>query len=353
LRRCKYKIFCFKFGSAFKFTLSFEVGGFLRMTTSNDSFALPQLPEPLHPLLRADVAARQARPPLRILGVAEARRSFRETQRSGAEGPDIALIEDHTLATADAVLPIRVYRVSATGTQPSILYFHGGGFVIGDLDTHDRNARGLAAITGATVVSVGYRMTPEHPFPTPVLDSLNAVCAVVARAAELRIDPQLLYVAGDSAGAILALVASLAFRDGAGPRIAGVIAIYPATDFLTIGRTGSYVAFGDGKYGLSTADVEWFRELYVPNAADRRDWRCSPAFAPDINGLPRTLIIGAHYDVLRDEAAAFAGRLADAKAPIAFRIVPGVNHGFMGAPTPPPQVAETLSFIRARFATTR
>ena len=129
---------------------------------------------------------------------------------------------------------------------------------------------------------------------------------------------------------MLALVASLAFRNGMGPSIAGAIAIYPATDFLTIGKTGSYVAFGDGEYGLSTADVEWFRQLYVPNATDRRDWRCSPAFAPDINGLPPTLIIGAHYDVLRDEAAAFAGRLAGAKAPIAFRIVSGVNHGFMG-----------------------
>jgi len=323
------------------------------MTQSDGSFCSPQPAEPLHPLLRADAAARQARPSLRILGVAEARRAFRETQTSGGKGPYIASIEDQTLATAEAALPVRVYRTSATGAPPLIIYFHGGGFVIGDLDTHDRNARGVAAATGATVVSVAYRMAPEHPFPAPVTDSLNAVRAVVARAEELRVDPRLLYVAGDSAGAMLALVVALAFKDGAGPRIRGAIAVYPATDFSTIGESGSYRAFGDGRYGLSTADVEWFRELYVPNAADRKDWRCSPAFAPDIRGLPPTLILGAHYDVLRDEAAAFAARLTDAKAPIAFRVVPGVNHGFMGAPIPPPQVAKTLAFIGAWFAATR
>src|SRR5271155_4299409 len=122
----------------------------------------------------------------------------------------MASIEDLTLQTSGASLPIRIYRPSQAINPPLIIYFHGGGFVIGDLDTHDRNARGVAAATGATVVSVAYRMAPEHPFPAPVTDSLNAVRAVVARAEELRVDPRLLYVAGDSAGAMLALVVALA-----------------------------------------------------------------------------------------------------------------------------------------------
>src|SRR5271170_6413740 len=261
----------------------------------------------------------------------------------------MASIEDLTLQTSGASLPIRIYRPSQAINPPLIVYFHGGGFVIGDLDTHDRNARGLAAATGATVASVAYRLAPEHQFPTPMTDGLDAICAPSARGADFGVKTSDLYLAGDSAGATIALVAAIALKGRKGAPIAGVIAAYPATDFFSIGENRSYITFGDGSYGLSTADVEWFRTHYAPNVGDRRDWRCSPAFAPDLRGVPPVLILGAYYDVLRDEAETFSDRLMGAGIPVAFRVVRGVNHGFMGAPTPPPQVSESLAVISAWF----
>jgi acetyl esterase len=228
-----------------------------------------------------------------------------------------------------------------------IVYFHGGGFTIGDLDTHDRNARCLADATGAALVSVDYRLAPEHPFPAAFDDAVAAVRAIAQNAAAFGGDGARLFLAGDSAGATLALGAALDVRVD-GPPIAGIVTYYPGVDFSHV-ASPSYEAFGDGSFGLSRDDADWFRALYAPDAADRLDWRCSPALAPDLSGLPPTLVVAAAYDVLRDDDLAFAARLKGAGVDVTLRLVEGVNHGFMGSPTPPPAVAETLGFVRDWF----
>jgi acetyl esterase len=318
---------------------------------TDETGPLPPSPRellPLHPLLRADIDARRTRPTYRDLGVAEVRRSFRTTQTSGAPTAFIASVINDTIATDHGQLRVRFYR-PGNATGPLIVYFHGGGFAIGDLDTHDRNARDLAASTGATLMSVGYRLAPEHPFPAAVEDALAATRHAHLNAARLNIDPTRICVAGDSAGATLAIVTALELRDSTGPCLRGLLTYYPATDF-TQTNSPSYGRFGDGSYGLSSDDVEWFRTLYTPNPADRLDWRCSPAMATDVARLPPTMIIAAAYDVLSDDGATFAARLTREGVPTTFRIVDGVNHGFMGAPNPPPAVAETLTLVRRWFA---
>lgn len=300
---------------------------------------------PLDPLLRTEVDARRARRPYRQVGVQEVRRILRETQTGGATGPAIAMIEDGEISDGRRTLPVRIYRPMTMRRSPLVVYFHGGGFVIGDLDTHDRNARGIAAATGASVVSVGYRLAPEHPFPAAVEDALLAVQSAPQKARELGADETRIFVAGDSAGATLALVAALAARDGNSTRLAGVIAVYPVVNRATADATASALAFGDGSFGLSADDIAWFREQYLPNPATHDDWRAAPALAPDVIGLPSVFVVVAAYDALRDEGIAYAGRLKEAGVPVSLRIAAGMNHGFMGAPTPPVAVDETLRAI--------
>ena len=303
---------------------------------------------PLHPFLRAEIEARRSRPPYRVLGVAEVRRLFREGQTAGARGPDIAAVTSTTIAGATGRLPARLYRPRAE-VGPLIVYFHGGGFTIGDLDTHDRNCRGLAQATGAALLSVDYRLAPEHPFPAAFDDAVAAVRVIAADAASFGGDSACIFLAGDSAGGTLAIAAALALRGRGEPAIAGLMTYYPGVDFSHV-ASPSYEAFGDGSFGLSRDDTDWFRTLYAPNAADRLDWRCSPALAPDVSGLPPILIVAAAYDVLRDDDLAFAARLRQAGVDVRLDLVEGVNHGFMGSPTPPPAVAETLALVGRWFA---
>jgi acetyl esterase len=312
---------------------------------------LPPLPPaadavPLDPLLRVEADARRARQPYRKLGVQEVRRSFRETQTGGSPGPAIALVEDDEISDRWRSLPVRIYRPMASRRPPFILYFHGGGFVIGDLDTHDRNARGLAAATGATVMSIGYRLAPEHPFPAAQDDALLAVRLAPEKARELGADESRIFIAGDSAGATLALVAALASRVD-GPLLSGVIAVYPVVNRVSAAATVSALAFGDGSFGLSSDDIAWFREQYLPDPTSHDDWRAAPALVGDLSGLPPAFIVVAAYDALRDEGIAFAERLEASGVPVDLHIAAGMNHGFMGAPTPPAMVGETLRAIGA------
>lgn len=307
---------------------------------------------PLDPLLRVEADARRARQPYRKLGVHEVRRNFREAQTGGSPGPAIAIVEEDEISDRWRTWPVRIYRPMITRRPPLVVYFHGGGFVIGDLDTHDRNARGIAAATGATVMSVGYRLAPEHPFPAAQDDALLAARLAPEKARELGADETRIFVAGDSAGATLALVAALGSRNGNGPNLAGVIAVYPVVNRVAAAATASAVAFGDGSFGLSNDDIAWFREQYLPDPTSHDDWRAAPALVGDLSGLPPTFIVVAAYDALRDEGIAFADRLRTSGVPVELRIAAGMNHGFMGAPTPPAEVGRTLQAIGAWVAQT-
>lgn len=303
--------------------------------------------EPLHPILAEGVKARRARPAFPDIGPEAAKRLFEEMQANPEGLPAVAKVEALTVAGAEGPLEARLYRPETQALPPLVVYFHGGGFVVGSFATHDRNARRIANAAGALVVSVNYRLAPEHPFPAGADDAYAAVVELAGRAAELGADPDRVFIAGDSAGATLAIAAALSARDGRGPEVAGVIAFYPVTDMTAIGAGVSYEAFGDGSVGLSEADMVWFRNLYAPDPADWNDPRCSPLTTElsDLAEFPPTLVITAAYDVLAEDGALFAARLKSAGVATTYLHVEGVNHGYIGAPNPPPATLATYEAV--------
>jgi acetyl esterase len=313
------------------------------MSHSDDG--VPKALSPLHPLLLEQAVARQLRPGYAAIGVAEARRIFMAGQADGYPGPALAAIEDQEIKTPQGALQIRVYYPTARPGARLVLYFHGGGFVFGNLDSHDRNVRRLAAASGAVVVSVDYRLAPEFPFPAGMEDALFALRFIASASANFVRTPPQVFVAGDSAGATLAIAAALALAEEGGPTLGGLLAFYPMLDLSNVGGTDSYAAFGDGRAGLSLADALWFRDQYTPDPTVRTNWRCSPLLSESLARLPPTLIIAAAHDVLRDEGTEFARRLRAAAVPVAHHVVDDVNHGFMGATATLPAISATLDVV--------
>ncbi|MFM9376814.1 alpha/beta hydrolase [Gordonia sp. VNK21] len=257
---------------------------------------------------------------------------------AGAERPPLAQVAE----TAVAGLPARIYRGEHTGAVPTVLFFHGGGFVIGDLETHDRFCRRLCIELGAVVVSVAYRLAPENAFPAAAQDAVAALADTADRLSEYGGDK--LVVAGDSAGGNLAIVATQAIPGAA----AAQLLIYPATD--TFGAYSSRVANAAGYY-LESATLRWFAERYIPVGTDPHDPRHSPLrAAPEVIATqPPTLIVTAEFDPLRDEAEAYAGALREAGVPVHAHRYPGLVHGFidLGAVSPAAEDALQDLFDRA------
>jgi acetyl esterase len=224
-------------------------------------------------------------------------------------------------------IPARHYEPTGVGFEgrPLIVYFHGGGWTIGDLDTHDGVCRFLAANAGAGVLSVGYRLAPEHPFPAAVEDALAAFRWAASECARLGADPSRIAVAGDSAGGNLAAAVSLLARDEGGPQPALQALIYPVAD--TAGTWPSRDAFAEG-FLLTRADMDWFEGHYLANGSDREDPRVSLLRATDLSGLPPAYVAVAGFDPLRDEGEAYAERLREAGVQVALRRHPGLIHGF-------------------------
>jgi len=219
-------------------------------------------------------------------------------------------------------LPMRVYWpvVEDRGKLPIVVYFHGGGWVIGSIASHDGICRALAAEVGAVVVSVGYRLGPEHRFPAAVDDALLATRWVSEHAAELGGDPSRLAVAGDSAGGNLAATTALQLRD----RVRFQLLVYPVTD-LTL-QHASYRHFAEG-FLLTRAAMEWFIAHWV-DESQQRNPLASPLFVEDLRGAPPATILTAGFDPLRDEGRAYAARLRDAGVPVDDRLYPSLIHGF-------------------------
>jgi acetyl esterase len=241
--------------------------------------------------------------------------------------PGAAMAEVRALRVSGAVgeLEARLYRPVAEEGLPLLVFFHGGGFVIGNLDTHDNLCRSLAARSGAAVVSVAYRLAPEAKFPAAPQDCFRATCDLVARAAELGVDASRLALAGDSAGANLAIaVARLAAAAG-GPRIAHLGLFYPVTDASC--ASASYRELGEG-YFLSAAQMHWFWRQYLEHPQQAEDPLASPLHAEDLAGLPPTTLLTAEFDPLRDEGEAFSERLAAAGVAVRLQRCAGMIHGF-------------------------
>jgi acetyl esterase len=231
---------------------------------------------------------------------------------------------------ADGPLPARLYRPEGVSGGPVIVFFHGGGWVIGSLDSHDNTAGRMAAESGCTVVSVEYRLAPETKFPAPLEDCYAATAWVAAHAAELDVDPSRLAIAGDSAGGNLAASLALLARERGGPAITFQLLIYPVTD-LTLAYP-SWEENGEPGWILSTRDMRWMIDHYT-SGVDDVDWRAAPITADDLRGLPPALVVTAELDPLRDEGEAYADRLRDAGVPVETIRGAGMCHGFYGFPT--------------------
>jgi acetyl esterase len=244
-----------------------------------------------------------------------------------AQGERVASVENRTIPGPDGEIPVRVYRPSDESGRPVIVYFHGGGWVIGSLETHDNSCRALTNAVDAVVVSVDYRLAPEHKFPAAADDAFAATRWVAEHAFELGGDPRRIAVAGDSAGGNLAAVVSLLARDAGGPMLAYQLLVYPATDCERDSESMRANATG---YFLEADSMRWFDGHYLRSESDREDWRFSPLRADSLAGLPPAFVLTAEFDPLCDQGEAYARRLEDAGVPVELRRYDGVFHGFFG-----------------------
>jgi acetyl esterase len=289
-------------------------------------------PPALDPQVRhvLELALKAGRPPYHQLTPKEARQMFRETRPASTPAPPaIGLVKDLVAEGPLGPIPLRLYRpkdVAPTTALPVLAYFHGGGWVIGDLDTHDVLCRQLTAEAGVSVVSVDYRLAPEHRFPAAVDDAWAATRWIAAHAAELAVDAGRLAVGGDSAGGNLATVVALLARDHGGPAIALQSLVYPVTDATM--ETRSYRDSGEG-FLLTRDSMKWFLDQYLSRAADAGDWRVSPLRARSLEGLPPALVVTAGFDPLRDEGEAYAARLREAGVRVDAVCYGGMIHGFV------------------------
>jgi acetyl esterase len=270
------------------------------------------------------------RPAYETLTAAEARAYYAQARfATNPEPPELARVEALAIPAPHGAIPARLYVPKQPrrhdGLSPALVFFHGGGWVVGDLDSHDVVCRQLAVEGALIVISVNYRLAPEHKFPAAIEDAIAATTWVAANARELGIDASRLSIGGDSAGGNLTAVVALAARDGNGPAIAGQVLIYPATDFAM--THGSH-SEPETSVLLTHSVIRWFRDHYLNGAADIHDWRASPARAQDLAGLPPAYVLTAGADPLRDEGDEYAERLRQAGVPVTTKHYPGQFHGF-------------------------
>ena len=273
--------------------------------------------------------ARSGQKPLPELGVAKARSEFDAFQAiMGGSPAPVGEIVDRTIGTPEGKMRVRIYRPAGAVARllPTILYFHGGGWVIGSLEGYDLPCRFFAARTGCAVVAVDYRLAPEHKFPAAIDDAATAFRWLAANAASLGLDPARIVVAGDSAGGTLAAVVAQEMRGAPQPPCLQWL-IYPATDLAA--NKGSHESCGEG-FLLTRADMEWFANHYLANPDQAADPRASPLRATDLSGLPPALVFTAGLDPLRDEGQAYAERLSAAGVKTIHREFESLIHGFVG-----------------------
>jgi acetyl esterase len=270
------------------------------------------------------------RPAYETLSPTEARDFYLQARLvTNPAPPELRSVEPLAIPSPHGSIPARRYTPKTlrqkNGLAPCLVFFHGGGWVIGDLDTHDVVCRKLADEAQLIVISVDYRRAPEHKFPAAVDDAIAAVTWIATQARELRIDATRLLVGGDSAGGNLAAVVTIAARDGNGPAIAGQVLVYPATDFAM-----THPSHGEPETSilLTHSVIRWFRDHYLNGAADVHDWRASPARAATLIGLPPAYVLTAGADPLRDEGDEYARRLKEAGVTVTHRTFPGQFHGF-------------------------
>jgi acetyl esterase len=282
------------------------------------------------------------------LTVARARETLQAMQAVRPAGEPVAHVEDRMIPGPAGAIPIRIYTPHGSGPFPVLVFFHTGGWMVGDLDTQDPLCGRITNRAGCIVVSVDYRLAPENPFPAAVEDSYAATHWAAAHAAEFQGDPSRIAVGGDSAGGNMAAVVALMARDRSGPKLVFQLLLFPATDFRL--STPSMEELGEG-YNVTKPQMIWIRDNYLPNVADWTNPLASPLLAPDLSGLPPALLIYAEYDPLRDEAEAYARRLKEAGVPVKASRYDGMIHDFPDLFEEPGNRAlnEIASALRAAF----
>ena len=292
---------------------------------------------PLHPQIEMvlDAMAKAELKPIESLTPPEARIQMAAAAKGRNANPAaVGRVEDRSVPGPGGDIRVRFYwppEAAVQGTAarlPILVYYHGGGHVIGSIDTHDATARNLCVLAGALVASVDYRKGPENKFPGAVEDAWAVVQWMHANGGTLGGDPDRIAVGGDSAGGNLAAVVALLARDAGAPKLRLQVLVYPVSDYGFSGE--SYGKYGQG-YGVLTADaMRWFRDHYLNNPEEAEDWRASPLKASDLSGVAPAFVITAEYDVLHDDGLRYAEALRKAGVPVAYKNYPGMIHAFFG-----------------------
>ncbi len=304
---------------------------------------------PLHPQVRAhlDRLAGSNFADLHAFAPDQVRQGMRLMSQSLGRRETVAAVRDRVISTEAGHLPVRIYHPRPGEPRPVLVFFHGGGYVLGDLDTHDGLARALANRTGRVVVSVDYPLAPEHKYPAAVHAGFAATKWVAQNASEVGGDDTNIAVAGDSAGGNLAAVVALLARDAGGPALRHQVLIYPDLDFR---RSNVSIREFAGKYGnISRATQQWFMSHYLNNEAEKLETHVSPLLAPRLEQLPPALIITAEYDALRDEGEQYGARLREAGVHATVKRYDGMIHEFIRWPFD--AAARALDDIAAALST--
>lgn len=310
---------------------------------------------PIDPQMQAyiDQQAALGAPPLHKLTPQQVRAGSRMQVEQAAlyfTPEQVAKVENRTIPAPTGEIPVRIYTPDGAGPFPLLVFFHGGGWVVGDLDTHDALCRALTNAAACVVLAVDYRLAPEHKFPAATEDCYVATEWAAAHAAEINADPDRIAVGGDSAGGNLSAVVTILARDRGGPSLSFQLLIYPATDFST--EFPSRIENADAPI-LDTDSMRWCMNHYLNDEADKTNPLASPLLTSDFHNLPPALVITAEYDPLRDEGEAYAERLKAAGVPVTVRRYDGLVHGFfsygVGVDRVQQAMAETAESLRSAF----
>ncbi|HEY9850275.1 MAG TPA: alpha/beta hydrolase [Leptolyngbyaceae cyanobacterium] len=266
-------------------------------------------------------------PSVDTLNPVQAREQFAKFRGKPLKRPKIGSVENRTIPSQGGEIPIRIYLPEGVAPFPVLVFFHGGGWVLGDLDAVDSCCRSWCKDAGCVVVSVDYRLAPEHKFPAPVEDAYAATLWVVNNASSINGDANQIAVAGDSAGGNLAAAVTLMARDRGTPALIYQVLIYPVTQYGF--DTESYREYAEG-YGLKKAEMVWFWHHYLAKPEDGKNPYASPLFAESLANLPPAMIMTAECDVLRDDAILYAEKLQSAGVTVQLKQYDGMIHGFLG-----------------------